>query len=592
MNVELDNMSGYRYEIWFPYTQDMMAIVKPGDLVAVPNFDTRSGKNRQTVLEIIQVVPRHFALASDLDSVYPGFIDQAAESASEDWTTQVDKPSEHTTKIRCVAIPTDIEVSFEANKEDGQVIIHSGAQMPMPGREARILASSLIERIYNQNISGSGTIELGTLTRDSTVPIVARLEDLIKTHIGVFGYTGTGKSNFLSSLISSLLDQKQETIKIVVYDLMGEYSGLLLDRLVDKSANQIVRYIVIGEESLPGPVVDYLKGDNRQIGKATTALLNHLLLPKGLKARKKEFEPAVRNLLESKRINFYLRIGGETIGALYESSPVAEFIKNGRRNATQREKLRQWVMRAIGEKMNSSVTAKLAGEVAEALSDKLDDLSDMEDATEAAKLLINTFRTKAKSKETSAIPQTYVPRIVGELNNEDRSSIYIVTAAQPDALRVFSHSLCMAMYNSRRETGSISPLVLFVFDEADEFIPQNPKETYATSSEAVETIARRGRKFGMGVCIATQRIAYLDTSILAQPHTYFVSRLPRKYDRDTVTSAFGMSEEMMRETFRFGKGDWLVVSHDATGLQSIPIPVHAPNAEDRIKNNLLSKVTE
>jgi hypothetical protein len=43
-----------------------------------------------------------------------------------------------------------------------------------------------------------------------------------------------------------------------------------------------------------------------------------------------------------------------------------------------------------------------------------------------------------------------------------------------------------------------------------------------------------------------------------------------------------MSESMFEQTFRFGKGDWLLVSHDATGLEAVPFPIHTENAEDRI----------
>jgi len=49
-----------------------------------------------------------------------------------------------------------------------------------------------------------------------------------------------------------------------------------------------------------------------------------------------------------------------------------------------------------------------------------------------------------------------------------------------------------------------------------------------------------------------------------------------------VAEAFAMSESMFEQTFRFGKGDWLLVSHDATGLESIPFPIHTANAEERI----------
>jgi len=96
------------------------------------------------------------------------------------------------------------------------------------------------------------------------------------------------------------------------------------------------------------------------------------------------------------------------------------------------------------------------------------------------------------------------------------------------------------------------------------------------------TLARRGRKFGLGIGIATQRITYLDTSILAQPHTYFVSKLPRKSDQDRIREAFGISEEMFRQTVKFKKGDWLLVSYDATGLEAVPLPIHTPDANERL----------
>ena len=86
----------------------------------------------------------------------------------------------------------------------------------------------------------------------------------------------------------------------------------------------------------------------------------------------------------------------------------------------------------------------------------------------------------------------------------------------------------------------------------------------------------------MGIGIATQRIANLDVNTLAQPHTYFISKLPRQYDRQTVASAFGISEEMFRQTFKFKKGDWLLASYDAAGLEAIPIPIHAENADEQI----------
>ena len=39
---------------------------------------------------------------------------------------------------------------------------------------------------------------------------------------------------------------------------------------------------------------------------------------------------------------------------------------------------------------------------------------------------------------------------------------------------------------------------------------------------------------------------------------------------------------MFRQTFKFKKGDWLLASYDAAGLEAIPIPIHAEDANDKI----------
>jgi DNA helicase HerA-like ATPase len=138
-------------------------------------------------------------------------------------------------------------------------------------------------------------------------------------------------------------------------------------------------------------------------------------------------------------------------------------------------------------------------------------------------------------------------------------------------------------FDDRRKTGQITPLVSFIFDEADEFIPQQASGTYGESAHIAMTLARRGRKFGLGIGIATQRARYLNTSIMAQPHTYFVSKMPRQSDRQAVVEAFGVSEDVFRQTFKFKKGDWLLMSYDATGLEAIPVPIHCADANERVR---------
>ena len=74
----------------------------------------------------------------------------------------------------------------------------------------------------------------------------------------------------------------------------------------------------------------------------------------------------------------------------------------------------------------------------------------------------------------------------------------------------------------------------------------------------------------------------LDTEVMGNLHTYFVSKLPRSYDRQRVAEAFGIGEEQLSPTFTFRPGHWLIISHDATGLKGVPIPAKANDANQRI----------
>ena len=178
--------------------------------------------------------------------------------------------------------------------------------------------------------------------------------------------------------------------------------------------------------------------------------------------------------------------------------------------------------------------------------------------------------------------------IINQLNDQNHCSLIIIQAHDPDDLRDFAFELGRELFERRRQRGIIYPLVSFVFDEADEFIPGQYERdsSYSRSAWIVETLARRGRKFGIGVGICTQRVRYLKTSVMAQPHTYLISKMPRLSDREAIQEAFGFSEDMFRQTFKFSPGDWLLISHDATGLKAVPIPIHAQDANERIQNFL------
>jgi hypothetical protein len=581
MRLEEHELTRYVFEIWFPYTRQAMNEIRVGTMLAVRNFATDNSTSRYSVMEITQVRPMHYAIGEH-PSGFPPFVMDAARSAAADWLEQEKDPSEDTTLILCTAIPVNIEMVM---KDDG-CYLEDESSIPMLGEEALVLSPRATEACINRDIDLAREVcfEVGTLVRSSGVKAFLRVEDLVRLHFGIFGFTGAGKSNLVSTLVHNILEKSKEPIKVVLFDLMSEYPALLIDELLNCRQSAV---ICVGEKTLPGPVFAYVNHADRNSGdvaRAADSFLHYTLLPKPLKPQETHLKRAYQRLLLEDKIKVVSStVNPMLFDLLYRSDYAPARVKTRQRQKrSQREEFMKQAVAAAGVRgdwKSVVVTQGLAGKLARELENRQGEFKD-----DFSKLL-----EYLKDCETSEGDElrcgVTIMDLVRSLQNDDEKCLYIVVSHDPNNLRKFAHDLIDTVYEDRRRNGLITPLVSFIFDEADEFIraeQAGDSEGYRDSRKAAHMLARRGRKFGLGLGISTQRIRYLDTSIMAQPHTYLVSKLPRKSDREAVAEAFGIPEEMFRQTFTFQAGNWLVMSHDAAGLRAVPIPVKTPNANERI----------
>lgn len=576
MDTQFDERFGFKYTVWFDYTKRLMRHIKAGDLLAVPNFSHSEGEEHYSILTITSVMPFHYATTGDQMAGYPVFLEKTRDEAYKDFYKQDEESTEETTKIRAIASPTGLELV-----KNPTLRVVEESQMPIFGGQVHILDVSLLGNIFNSGLDNDVTITAGRL-RQGDVDINLKIEDLIRTHIGIFGYTGTGKSNLVSTLVYKLLNTNQP-INIVIFDLMGEYTSLLSDVL-----NSVEGFMCfLGKDSLPKDVQDYMTGQG-DISKAKDAFIRNMHVPAPLRNREtlSKYDKIIQNLLEGGKIKI---------------------------NQERFDNMEQFLQATIVSHKPSQESKQIMAQVfgiykkkdfdKDAISQLLSTLqSELKSAKNAGSQELLQGWIAAANKQTDVFEP--MEKFSVDKNKDlvdimldtkkTRPSLYIIQSEDEDRIREFAYDLVASpihsVYGERRKKGLNSPLTLFIFDEADEFIPQEPSGSYKKSTDAVETIARRGRKFGLGVAIATQRVTYLNTNIMAQPHTYFISKLPRLSDRQRITDAFGTAEDVLSETFKFGRGDWLVISHDATGLKSVPIPVHSDNAEQRIKYAVIEDI--
>ena len=595
------------YSVWFPYAKSYVQEIKVGSFVAVRNYKGLGEHDVFSILEIVSAFPKHYALGSsskDTEQAFPGFVIEAAKNVKVDWAQE--EPVEETTKIKADAIATGLQLTV---KKDKAPSFGDDESLPLVGEYAHLLTSELIEKVVNREIRNDSSIEPCSLVSHNEVPIKLRTDELIKTHFGVFGFTGAGKSNLLSTLISNLLSSSTQS-NVVLFDLMSEYTGLLIDLL---HKNDEAYLLCTDKDSLPGSkaVEEYVKGNNSKLDEAAESILRTMLLPKELIPHKGKYLSLIKEILKAKKIRLVFDISSNPTIREVKQDLDKQIISGSKTNE-------RYIRKMIGEKLSDSN---------EPLSDKLRALNDSikcclaegkikeDPLNETGRMILENRRPvrrqgralnetgrmilenvlKIVEKYLFAVSDKKLPedsfffidQLYEKLCSKKKPALIVIQSNRDDDLREFSEALVNYSFKERKLKGDIDPNIVFLYDEADEFIPQEAKEeSYAKSKRASTLLARRGRKFGLGIGLSTQRVARLDTSILAQLHTFFLSKLPRKYDRDIIGSAFGTSDKMMERTLTFTKGQWMLFSYDATGLPSIPLPVKFENANDRIIKHL------
>jgi len=588
MQIRPSMQTRYEYDVWFPFTRSAMNIIKEGAMVAVKNFSSNKEIERYSVLRITSVLPHHYAMGDKL-SGYPGFLEEAITSASKDW--EQEKPTEDTTKIVCKAIPSFFEIKksspLSSNQTEPEMIPESS--LPMTGEKTHLLNDEWTEYVVNHDLQRltERAIALGTLASSEKVTVKALWDNLIQTHFGIFAYTNAGKSNLLSTTTHKILE-KTDNVKIVIYDLMGEYGALLVDSLYNLRNASIV---CMSENTLPDSVLEFWKHDDDiHLEKAANDVVNTTILPKNLQSLKNKMKGPIKQILKDGKIKLY--VPSDTLGYQMHSM-VSELPKF---TGTAAAELKRFFENLLEQNSGNPMTLENIDTVITNLGAFQPENGTI---TAGMQTAINEFqsslrRTRTTIEQTSGIDEKYkisLSVMIESLKIENQKSLFIIQGNDDADVRFMSHRLGKKMLEQRRRTGKIFPLVSFIYDEADQFIPQIDKATQSgmkESRETAEQLARRGRKYGLGVGIATQRIVYLDTNILGQPHTYFVSKLPRATDRERIQEAFGLSDETLTETMRFKVGQWLLISHNATGIDGLPIPVQLPDANKRISEFLES----
>lgn len=159
------------------------------------------------------------------------------------------------------------------------------------------------------------------------------------------------------------------------------------------------------------------------------------------------------------------------------------------------------------------------------------------------------------------------PTPLTEVIKYKRTSIITLKGVEPYIQETFVAGLLKELFEARKKE-EIPPFLL-VLEEAHNFCPERSFGELK-SSKVIRTIAGEGRKFGIGLCVISQRPAKVDKNVVSQCTTQILLKITNPNDlKSVIASSEGVDANSENEIQKLNIGTCLL-----TGVIDIPLKVN------------------
>lgn len=159
------------------------------------------------------------------------------------------------------------------------------------------------------------------------------------------------------------------------------------------------------------------------------------------------------------------------------------------------------------------------------------------------------------------------PTPLNEIVKYKKTSIISLKGVEPYVSETFVAGLLKDLFEARKAE-EIPPFLL-VLEEAHNFCPERSFGKLK-SSDIIRIIAGEGRKFGIGLCVISQRPAKVDKNVISQCSTQILLKMSNPNDlKSVIASSEGVDSSSENEIQKLNIGTCLL-----TGVIDIPLKVN------------------
>jgi DNA helicase HerA-like ATPase len=438
--------------------------------------------------------------------------------------------------------------------------------LPMIKDTAFLLKEDKISEIYGKGESNNFVI--GEMLKEE-LPISLPWQKLFNSHIGIFGNTGSGKSNTLAKLFTVLFEQKSGAIgdksKFVILDFNGEYTG---EQLIDKEQKTTLHLNSQTEEDkFPLFENEFWNSETLSILFQATANTQRPFLNRIINGRNK-FKKIPNSLL------WYIKSIFK--GVFSAASPKTETLD-----------LLRNVTRILGNEVLKSMLDNISWHGQKSKFIGYGEFFNPDGEAyvrvfeeEVNKVLVESFKPfdelviRANLQLIGDLIHGYVQfdHIQPLLKRIDSSLVSLKKVIEVDDTKgSFKLLAVISLRKCNQEMKKVIPLLIakhfyyqhkssvknppnktmhLIIDEAHNILSQQSSREHESWKdyrlELFEEIIKEGRKFGMYITLSSQRPADISSTIVSQLHNFFIHRLVNERDLFLLDNTISTLDSLSR----------------------------------------------
>jgi uncharacterized protein len=354
---------------------------------------------------------------------------------------------------------------------------------PLPGQGVRLATVEELKVIYAK--PNASTVKIGSVAQVKGLPAYLLMDELLGKHFAILGTTGSGKSCTVALIFQSILRECPHA-HIVLLDPHNEYHRAFPGQAecIDPTTLQIPHWVLNFQES-----IGLFVGKTEFAATSQTNILKDAIL-----SAKKAFPGQV---LTSEKITVDSPVP-------YKLSDVKDFITKNKPTTVSGSEPYNKILNKI-ETLEQDKRFDFLIRPDESVSDNL------------VEIVSSIFRIPNNNKPLSIIDLSGIPS---------------------DVVDVVVSVLCRLIFDFALWSKERAKVPLFlVCEEAHRYAPKKDEAAFQPTKEALSRIAKEGRKYGVGLCLVTQRASELSETILSQCNTIIALRMTNQQDQDFVRRA-------------------------------------------------------